>query len=216
MRSITGSSAAFSSSTSSPAALRSSRRSRTNSMSACVRPIAANTTWKGRPCAARACAAICVASARCGRPGAEKIGSFCPRTRVVRASIVDTPVMTGSRGGSRCTGFSGQPFTGAERGPAIGGPPSSGSPRPLQIRPSHSGPTASRSGWFANRTSTPPADRPSVPSRTCTVAREPSTSRTRPWRSASPSTWMVANSSQPTPSISSTISSGPRSSRMAR
>lgn len=43
-----------------------------------------------------------------GRRGAaaEKIGSFCPRTTVVSASTTETPVSTGSAGGSRGTGLS--------------------------------------------------------------------------------------------------------------
>ena len=173
--------------------------------------MAAKTTRNPAPCDV-ACAAICVASARCGRPGTEKIGSFWPWTSVVRASMTEIPVSTGSCGGSRCTGLSGHPLTGRAVGPVTGGPPSRGSPRPLQTRPSQSSPTATCSGRPANRTRTPPGAIPSVPSRTCSVARSRSTSSTRPWRSAPP-TSTVANSSQPTPSTSPRTSSGPRSSR---
>ena len=45
----------------------------------------------------------------------EKIGSFWPRTRVVSASMAEMPVSTGSAGGSRCVGLSGNPATGAPR-----------------------------------------------------------------------------------------------------
>ena len=44
-----------------------------------------------------------------GRPATEKTGSFWPRTSVVSASITEIPVSTGSAGGSRTTGFSGNP-----------------------------------------------------------------------------------------------------------
>ena len=58
-----------------------------------VMPIAANTTAKGSfepsTCAWRA---ICAASCACGKPDAEKIGSFWPRTSVFSPSMADTPV----------------------------------------------------------------------------------------------------------------------------
>jgi len=212
IRSITGSSAAFRRSTSSPAAERSSRRSRTKAMSAWVSPIAAKTT-RNAPLAACDWAAICVARARWGRPATEKIGSFCPRTRVVSASITEMPVMTGSFGGSRCTGFMGQPLTGMGV-PVTGGPPSRGSPRPLHTRPSQPAPTGTCSGRPSKRTPTAPRAIPWVPSSTWSVTTSWSTSRTSPWRS-SPGSSMVANSSQPTPATSPTTRSGPRSSRVS-
>ena len=58
-----------------------------------VMPIAAKTTANcssvPRTFAWRA---ICAASCACGRPDAEKIGSFCPRTSVLSPSMADTPV----------------------------------------------------------------------------------------------------------------------------
>ena len=58
-----------------------------------VMPMAANTTAKGslvpRTLAWRA---IWAASWAWGRPEAEKIGSFWPRTRVFSPSMADTPV----------------------------------------------------------------------------------------------------------------------------
>ena len=50
--------------------------------------------------------------------------------------MAEMPVSTGSAGGSRRAGLSGEPATGAVLGPWTGGPPSTGSPRPLQTRPS--------------------------------------------------------------------------------
>ena len=117
IRSITGASARLSSSARSPAADRSSRTARTAAASAWVSPMAANTTLNGSP-PADACAAICAASSRWGRPATEKTGSFWPRTRVVSASMTETPVSTGSAGGSRSTGFSGEP--GHRRGDVAG------------------------------------------------------------------------------------------------
>ena len=42
--------------------------------------------------AKEACCTICAASWSCGRPFPEKIGSFCPRIRVVRPSMAEMPV----------------------------------------------------------------------------------------------------------------------------
>lgn len=69
--------------------------------SSLVIPIAAKTTAKAdsEP-GTEACLAICRAISLCGRPDAEKIGSFCPRTRVFVPSIVEIPVWIKSFGGS--------------------------------------------------------------------------------------------------------------------
>jgi len=64
-----------------------------------VIPIAANTTAKFSSVPRTlACLAICAARLACGRPDAEKIGSFCPRTSVFSPSIADTPVWMNSSG----------------------------------------------------------------------------------------------------------------------
>ena len=149
------------------------------SVSAWVRPIAAKTTLNGSAPAVD-CAAICAASSRCGRPATEKIGSFWPRTSVVRASIAEMPVRTGSLGRSRRVGFSGLPATERTTCPEIGGPPSIGSPRPLQTRPSQPSPTGISTGAPEKVTVVDRGTRPSVPSKTCTTARSWSTSRTMP------------------------------------
>ena len=84
IRSTTGSSAVLSSSDQlaggrrAPPARRARRRRRRGSG-----PSPRTTTQNGSPPAV-ACAAICVASSRCGSPATEKTGSFWPRTRVVR------------------------------------------------------------------------------------------------------------------------------------
>ena len=80
---------------------------------------------------ALACAATWAASSRWGRPPTEKMGSFCPRTSVASPSIAETPVRIGSRGVARAVGLIGRPWTCDVVAPNTGGPPSSGSPRPL-------------------------------------------------------------------------------------
>ena len=58
-----------------------------------VIPIAAKTTANGSSVPTTfACLAICAARLACGRPEAEKIGSFCPRTSVFSPSMAETPV----------------------------------------------------------------------------------------------------------------------------
>lgn len=62
-------------------------------------PIAANTT--ANPSSSDntlACLAICAATWLCGSPFPEKIGSFCPRTRVLSPSMVEIPVWINSDG----------------------------------------------------------------------------------------------------------------------
>ena len=92
-RSIVGSSARFMNTT-----LRASAPVLSNSWmkkaaSRWVIPIAPNTTEN---CSASprtlACRAIWAAISLAGRPAPEKIGSFCPRTRVFMTSIVEMPV----------------------------------------------------------------------------------------------------------------------------
>ncbi len=64
-----------------------------------VMPMAAKTTAKGSFVPMTfACLAICAASLACGRPLAEKIGSFCPRTSVLSPSMAEMPVWINSCG----------------------------------------------------------------------------------------------------------------------
>jgi hypothetical protein len=61
--------------------------------------MAANTTEKRLSSSGSlAWRTICAARRLWGRPEAEKIGSFCPRTRELRPSMVETPVWMNSRG----------------------------------------------------------------------------------------------------------------------
>ena len=76
--------------------------------------MAAKTTTNSSPASLPgtvACAAICAASSAAGRPKPEKIGSFCPRTSVLRPSIAEMPVSMNSFGWSRATGLIGKPLT---------------------------------------------------------------------------------------------------------
>ena len=140
--------------------------------SAFVTPIAAKTTANGSSRTV-ACAAIWAASSRWGRPPTEKIGSFWPRTSVASPSTTETPVRIGSLGVARAAGLIGQPPISRSSEPSTGGPPSSGSPRPLQTRPSHASPTGMRIGPPPNETRTLSRASPLVPSKTCTTASSP-------------------------------------------
>ena len=64
-----------------------------------VIPTAAKTTAKGSSVPITfACFAIWAARLACGKPEAEKIGSFCPLTRVLSPSIAEIPVWINSEG----------------------------------------------------------------------------------------------------------------------
>ena len=99
--------------------------------------------------------------------------------------MTEMPVRIASLGVSRAVGLSGAPFTSAKVSPKIGGPPSSGVPRPLHTRPSQASPTPMRIGWPENRTAVPVVAIPEVPSSTWITARSRSRSRTTPWRTPS-------------------------------
>ena len=90
-----------------------------------------------------ACLAICAASWAWGSPDAEKIGSFCPRTRVFNPSIADTPVWINSSGYALAAGFMGRPLISLLSSGKISGPSSMGRPRPSKTRPSISSDTPS-------------------------------------------------------------------------
>ncbi len=78
--------------------------------SSLVMPIAAKTTEKlSDPLSTLACLAICAASALCGSPAAEKIGSFCPLTRVFMPSMLEMPVWMNSDGSSLLYGLMPEP-----------------------------------------------------------------------------------------------------------
>ena len=109
-----------------------------------VIPIAANTTAKFSSLPRTfACLAIWAASCECGRPEQEKIGSFCPRTRVFSPSMADTPVWMNSEGYTRAAGFIGRPLISLLSSGRISGPSSIGRPSPSKTRPSISPDTPS-------------------------------------------------------------------------
>ncbi len=87
-------------------------------------------------------------------PPAENSGSFCPRTRLFIRSMAVTPVSMKSCGSSRAVGLIGTPSMRKRLRAATGGPPSAGSPTPLNTRPSRPGPTAKCSGSPRKRTRT--------------------------------------------------------------
>ncbi len=127
--------------------------------------------------------------------------------------MTDTPVRIGSRGTSRTVGLRGEPATGRVSPPSMGGPPSRGSPIPFHTRPSHPRPTGISNGRPSNATVTLSGSMPPVPWRTCTTARSPWTSRTRPRRTSPLGSRTAAISSQPTPSTPPTTSRGPSTRR---
>ena len=87
-----------------------------------------------------------------GRPEQEKIGSFCPRTRVFSPSMADTPVWINSSGYTRAAGFIGRPLISLLSSGRISGPSSIGRPRPSNTRPSISPDTPSSMLRPRNRT----------------------------------------------------------------
>ena len=94
-RSTTGSFARFRNMTTWSAAPLSSKVRRKNSATSYLTPIAAKTMAKSSSESSprEACCTICAASLSWGRPFPEKIGSFCPRIRVVSPSIAEIPVL---------------------------------------------------------------------------------------------------------------------------
>jgi len=215
MRSTIGSSAVLTNNARSPSSARRSSTLRSAPTSACGSPSAANTIANGSSCTC-ACAAICAASSRCGSPPTENTGSFWPRTSVASPSIALTPVRIASVGAARRAGSIGAPAIARGSPPSTGGPPSSGSPRPLQMRPSHSSPTAICIGVPPNATRAESRRMPEVPSNTSTTARSRATSSTVPCLISPESSVICATSSQPTPLTSCTTISGPRMEPTAR
>ena len=144
-----------------------------------VIPIAAKTTAKGSSVPTTlAWRAICAASCSCGRPEAEKIGSFCPRTSVFRPSIAETPVCINSSGYALAAGFIGNPLMSRRSSGRISGPPSIGRPRPSNTRESISSDTPSSILLPRKRTLLLSRLIPVEASNSCTRALPSSISRT--------------------------------------
>src|SRR2546426_5014087 len=215
-RSTAGSSARFRNRTARFRAPVRSKSSMTTRASSWVIPIAANTTPKGswlpRTFAWRA---ICNATSLCGRPAPENSGSFWPRTRVFRPSIVEIPVWMSSAGCSREYGLIAEPVMSTRSSGTIGGPPSIGSPEPLRIRPSMSRETFSLIVSPRNFT-VDWRSIPAVPSNTWTTTISFEESRTCP-RFRAPSGSVTSTSSPyPTHSVFSTKIRGPAISVIVR
>src|SRR5450631_659195 len=162
----------------------------------------------------RAWRAISTASRSWGRPPPEKIGSFCPRTRLFIRSSAVTPVSMKSRGPARATGLIGRPSMRCVCRAAMGGPPSITCPTPLNTRPRIEGETPKVNGSPKKRTTVSANARPDVDSSTSMVMNDSSIAATRP-RRVRPSPPRTSTASyRPTSSVRRRNSSGP-SSRVA-
>ena len=137
------------------------------------------------------------------------MGSFCPRTSVLRPSMADTPVCMKSRGYSLAIGFMGTPLIFIRRVAKGFGLSSMGSPRPLNTRPIISRDTSSSRGRPANRTLVDAIDNPRVPPKAWIIAISSVTSSTLPIRVFPPGSVISTISSNPTPLTPSTITMGP-------
>ena len=171
-RSTTGSFARFRYMTTWSATPLSSKVLRKNSATSYFTPIAANTiaNFSSLSPPREACFTICAASWSCGSPFPEKIGSFCPRIRVVKPSIAEIPVWIKFLGYSRLTGFNGRPLI-FNFISGITGPRSSiGFPIPLKVRPRMSGDNSTSIGCPVNFVWVFKRDMFSVPSNTWMTA----------------------------------------------
>src|SRR2546426_2299071 len=215
-RSTAGSSARFKKRTARRSAPVRSKSSMNTRASSCVIPIAAKTTPNDSPLPTTlACRAICSATSLCGSPAPENSGSFWPRTRVFKPSIVEMPVWMNSAGCSREYGLIAAPVISTRFSGTIGGPPSIGSPAPLRIRPSMSRDTFSLIVSPRNFT-IDARSIPAVPSNTCTTTISFEESRTWP-RFREPSGRPTSTSSPyPTHSVFSTKIRGPAISVIVR
>src|SRR5437870_1192636 len=215
-RSTAGSSARFRNRTARRSAPVRSKSSMNTRASSCVIPIAAKTTPNDSPLPTTfACRAICSATSLCGSPAPENSGSFWPRTRVFRPSIVEMPVWMNSAGCSREYGLIAEPVMSTRFSGTIGGPPSIGSPAPLRMRPSMSCDTFSLIVSPRNFT-VDWRSIPAVPSNTWTTTMSFEESRTCP-RFRVPSGRPTSTSSPyPTHSVFSTKMRGPAISVIVR
>src|SRR5688572_8075150 len=193
--SIAGSSARLRNSTERLSAPDSSRLRLKYCASEYCTPIAANTTAKSSFVPTTdAWRAICAASMLCGMPEPEKIGNFCPLTRVSMPSITDTPVWMKDVGYSRRSGFMGSPLTSRNLSAIGSGRPSFGLPRPSNTLPSSSCETGISIVLPRNFAFVPVIVRPVVPSNTWTIALPKPTSSTLP-SLRSPSAVSISTSS---------------------
>ncbi len=129
-----------------------------------------------------ACRTIWAASWLWGSPAPEKIGSFWPRTRVFITSMFESPVWMNSLGSSREYGFMAFPVISSRCSLMIFGPPSRGSPRPVNTRPSISSETGSVATSPRNLTDVAVRFMLMVGPNTWTMASPFRESSTCPWR----------------------------------
>src|SRR5438309_11046509 len=215
-RSTAGSSARFRNRTARRSAPVRSKSSMNTRASSCVIPIAAKTTPNDSPLPTTfACRAICSATSLCGRPAPENRGSFCPRTSVLRPSIVEMPVWMNSAGCSREYGLIAEPVMSTRFSGTIGGPPSIGSPAPLRMRPSMSCETFSLIVSPRNFT-VDWRSIPAVPSNTWTTTMSFEESRTCPRFRVPSGRFTSTSSPYPTHSVFSTKIRGPAISVIVR
>ncbi len=142
-------------------------------------------------------------------PEPEKIGSFCPLTRVIIPSITDMPVWIKSFGYSRCSGFIGSPLMSINLSAIGSGSPSFGLPSPSNTLPSTSFDTGISMTLPTNFALVPEMDSPVVPSKTCTIALPFPTSKTLPSLLSPSDVPISTSSSKAALSTSSTTTSGP-------
>src|SRR5438128_10497288 len=215
-RSTAGSSARFRHRTARRSAPVRSKSSMKTRASSCAIPIAAKATPNdSRLPTTLACRAICSATSLCGSPAPENSGSFCPRTRVFRPSIVEMPVWMNSAACAREYGLIAAPVISTRFSGTIGGPPSIGSPAPLRMRPSISRDTFSLIVSPRNFT-VDWRSIPAVPSNTWTTTMSFEESRTCPRFRVPSGRFTSTSSPYPTHSVFSTKISGPAISVIVR
>mmetsp|Transcript_34594 Transcript_34594/g.98807 ORF Transcript_34594/g.98807 Transcript_34594/m.98807 type:complete len:204 (+) Transcript_34594:206-817(+) len=190
MRSMVGSFARFMKSTTfsmEPFSSKSLRKKRAVSMFTPMAPktiLKFSAEWSSTsfPLTSEACRQTCAAISLCGRPAAEKSGSFWPRTTEFMVSMALMPVWIISLGYTRDLGFSGAPLMSRKSSARTTGPLSMGLPEPLKARPMRSSEIGILSVSPVNSMWQFLLSMLLVPSKTCTMARFLLTSRIWPCR----------------------------------
>ncbi len=159
---------------------------------------------------------ICAVIWPAGSPEPEKMGSFCPLTRVFMMSMDEMPVWTNALGLDLFTGLRGSPCTGSSSSTyPISPSPSMGFPLPFNILPNKLLPTGIFAMSFSSQTVVLPDLTPMVSSKTCMMQSPSSTSSICP-ESRCPSASMETSSPKPAPGTFSTKMRGPLTPRTAR
>ena len=177
--------------------------------SSLVIPMAMNTTANSSSVPRTfACLAIWSATSLWGRPDAEKIGSFCPLTRVFIPSMVEIPVWMKSEGLSLAHGLMAAPLMSSFFSGVMAGPPSRGCPDPDRTRPIMSLDT----GIFIvspRNLTVASLSIPEVPSKIWTQTKSSEESRTCPLFMVPSESLTLTSSSYPMGSVFSTKTRGP-------